>query len=59
MKKLLPCPFCGAKAKRKKSKAFFGTFTVQCKSGHFDGFFYHTASDATAAWNARASTDTK
>lgn len=51
---LKPCPFCGAKAKPRKSKALRDHHVVKCRSGHSDGFIYTDKDAAVAAWNARA-----
>lgn len=49
---LLPCPFCGSVAYTENQ--FGKEYWVQCSSGHSDGIFYETPTEAEDAWNTRA-----
>lgn len=50
---LLPCPFCGGKARAIRSKLIRGAYEVQCKNSHINGLIWETAENAIAAWNRR------
>jgi hypothetical protein len=49
--KLMPCPFCGSKAKAARSTLIIGAYEVRCKDGHINGLIWERKSDAIAEWN--------
>lgn len=52
---LLPCPFCGRKAKASEDYSHHDRqFSVECSVGHSDAWVYPTKAEAIAAWNRRA-----
>lgn len=62
--KLLPCPFCGGKAKifgKRRDRGYYITCTnddCDCSLGHSIGYYlshkYETKKDAVSAWNKRS-----
>lgn len=53
--KLLPCPFCGGKAKIARDVTCgYETFWAHCLECHSQANYGHTEAEAIEAWNTRA-----
>ncbi len=53
MAELLPCPFCGGKAKVKKHKLSTIVFTVECKVCKCQTHVQFTEEEVIDIWNTR------
>ena len=59
MKKLLPCPFCGEKARYAKSKLVKPLVTAECSKCGVNCNYWGNKELALAFWNTRASLSAK